>query len=327
MNSRMILLVCLSIAWTTNSSLAMSSSHVERYPTKPIRFILVSGPGSVSDVMMRMVGERLTAMWGQPVVVDMRSGAGGIIGVEIGSRAAPDGYTIVVVNTSFAINASLQRKTSYDPVKDFSPVTFLGSTPLLLVVHPSFPAHSVKELIAVAKSRPAQLSYGSPGIGSGWHLATELFKAMAGVDLTHVTYKGAAPAELDLMAGRIEMMFDNIVPALPHVKSGKLRALAVTGLRRSPLAPNVPTIDEAALAGYEYTGWFGAVVPAGTTRDIIAKLSSEIGKIMNMPEIEQRLSSMGLEPATSTPEQFGAYIKAQIAKWAKVIKQSGARIE
>ena len=304
-----------------------NTATAQQYPEKPIRVISVSGPGSVSSVMVRMVGAKLTAAWGQPVVSDLRSGAGGIVGTEIAAHAAPDGYTLVIVVTSHAINASLKRKTPYDPVKDFAPVTLLGSTPLVLVVHPSFTANSVRDLIVLAKAKPGQYDYASAGIGSGLHLAGELFKAMAGINLSHVAYKGATPAEIDLVSGRVQIMFDNIVNGLPHVKAGRLKALAVTGSKRSPLVPELPTIDEAALPGYEYTGWFGALAPAGTPRAIILKLSTEIAKIMNMRDIKDPLSALGFDPLTSTPENFGRYLDAQIAKWAKVIVDSGAQIE
>jgi tripartite-type tricarboxylate transporter receptor subunit TctC len=277
--------------------------------------------------MARLVGDRLSETWGQPVIVDMRSGAGGIIGTEIAARAAPDGYTIVIVVTSHAINASLGRKTSYDPIKDFAPVARLGYTPLVLVVHPSLPVNSVSALIALAKEKPQQLNYASAGSGSGLHLAAELFKAMSGIDIVHVAYKGATPAEVDLIAGRVSIMFDNIVNAIPPVRAGRLKALAVTSDKRSVLLPDVPTVDEAGLRGYEYTGWFAALAPAGTPKVIVDKLSIEIGKILGRPDVKQPLSELGFEPAPSTPEQLGQYLRSQVAKWRRVVSAAGVRIE
>lgn len=323
----LILSLAILILSASVPALAMNNALGQSYPSKPIRFVVPGAPGSSSDIVARTIGSKLNEAWGQPVVADNRTGAGGIIGTDIVAKAVPDGYVIVIVVTSFAINASLYPKLPYDPVKDFSPVVLLGSTQNVLLIHPSLSANSVRELIAIAKSKPGQFNYGSPGRGTGVHLATELFKQMAGIDVVHIPYKGAVLATSDLIGGRLFMVLNNITTALPLVKAGKLRALAVTGSKRSPLIPNLPTIDEAALPGYVYKGWFGVLAPAGIPKEVSAKLNAGMVRIMKMPDVEQKLSGLGFEPATSTPGQFAEYVKEQITTWAKVIKESNLNTE
>lgn len=323
----LVLSLAIRILSVSVLAFAMSSALGQSYPAKPIRFIVPGAPGSSSDIVARTIGSKLTEAWGQPVVADNRTGASGIIGTDIVAKAFPDGYVIVIVVTSFAINASLYPKLPYDPVKDFSPVVLLGSTQNVLLIHPSLSAGSVGELIAIAKSKPGRFNYGSPGRGTGVHLATELFKQMAGIDIVHIPYKGAVMATSDLVGGRLFMVLNNITTALPLVKAGKLKALAVTGSKRSPLIPNLPTIDEAALPGYVYKGWFGVLAPAGVPKEVIARLNAGMVQIMRMPDVEQKLSGLGFEPATSTPAQFAGYVKEQIATWAKVIRDSNLSTE
>lgn len=277
--------------------------------------------------MARVIGQKLTESWGQPVLVDNRPGAAGSIGAGIVGKAPPDGYTILMISTSFSFNPSLHTKLPFDTVKDFAAVTWAALTPNILLVHPSLPVKSVKELIALAKSKPGQLNYGSSGYGSAAHLSGELFKNMVGIDIVHIPYKGANPALTDLLAGRLSLAFETMPSALTHVKAGKLRALAVNGARRSPAMPDLPTMTEAGVPGYESTAWFGIVAPAATPKEIITKLNTEIVKILRMPDVKERLSTQGTELVGSTPEEFDAHIKREIAKWGKVIKDAGIPIE
>ncbi len=298
------------------------------YPNKPIRFIVPLPPGSGSDVIARVIGKKLTEKWAQPVVVDNRPGANNIIGAEMLARAAPDGYTIGIFGPStLAINPSLYSKLPYNPTKDFSPVSLVAMVPFALVAHPSLPAKSVKELIALAKSKPGKLNYGSGGNGSTSHLSMELFKSMAGIDMAHIPYKGNTPALTDLLGEQVSLMFIELLQALPHLKAGKLRALGMAMRKRSPMAPDVPTVSEAGLPGFENTPSPGVLAPAGTPKEIIAKLNTEIVKIMHLQEVKERLFTQGVEPLGSTPEQFAAYINAETAKWAKLVKQLGIRVD
>jgi tripartite-type tricarboxylate transporter receptor subunit TctC len=261
-------------------------------------------------------------------VVDNKPGAGGNIGSDIVAKSAPDGYTLVMGTVgTHAINASLYKKMPYDHIKDFVPVSLVALVPNILVVHPSVPANSVKELIAYAKANPGKLNFASSGNGTSIHLSGELFKTTAGVEMTHVPYKGSAPAVTDLLGGQVQLMFDNMPSALPHVKAGKLKALGVTTAKRFPAAPDIPAIAEAGVPGYEASSWFGVLAPAGTPKEIVNKLSSEIAKILQTPEIKERLLSQGAEPVGNTPDQFAAFIKAETAKWAKVVKESGATVD
>lgn len=298
-----------------------------QYPNKPVRFILPFPPGGGTDTLGRIIGQKLSEAIGQQVVMDNRPGAGANIGAEIAAKSPADGYTLLMGNIAHAINVSLYRKLGYDLVRDFSPVTLIASTPNILVVHPSIPAKSVKDLIALAKARPNQLDYASSGSGSSAHLAAELFNNMAGVKMTHVPYKGGGPAVIALIAGQCSVGFATTPSVVSHVKAGKLRGLAVTSAQRSPATPELPTIGEAGLTGYEAGTWYGLLTPAGTPKEIIARLQAEVVKLLKYPDVKERLDATGFEPIGSSPEQFGAYIRSEIDKWAKVVKASGARAD
>jgi tripartite-type tricarboxylate transporter receptor subunit TctC len=298
------------------------------YPSKPIRFVVAFPPGGGTDIIARTVAQKLSERLAQQVVVDNRPGAGGNIGTDIVAKSAPDGYTMLMGSAGpLAINASLFKTMPFDPIRDLAPVTLAASTPNVLVVHPSLKVSTVKELIELAKARPGQINFASSGFGTPAQLAGELFNSMAGVKLVHVPYKGASPALADLLGGQVQVMFSTMPPALPHVKDGKLRALAVTSLKRSPAAPELPTMDEAALPGFEANTWHGVVLPAGAPDAIIARLNREIVAILHAPDVVERLSAQGAEPVGSTPEEFAAYIKSETAKWAKVVRESGATAE
>ena len=298
------------------------------YPSKPIRIVAPFPPGGPADILSRIIGHKLSQSWGQQVIVDNRPGAGGNIGADLVAKAAPDGYTLLLgfVGTH-AINASLYAKMPYDNVKDFEPVSQIAAVTIVLVVHPSVSASSIKELIALAKSKPGQLTFGSPGNGTPQHLAGQLFNTMAGVDMLHVPYKGAVPALTDLLGGQLSMIFSSMPPALPLVKTGKIRALGVTSATRSPATPAIPTITESGLPGYEVNNWYGILAPRGTPKEIVSKLNAEIVKILNMPDVKESLAVQGAEPVSGTPEQFAAYIKEETEKWAKIVKYSGARLD
>ena len=303
------------------------SAHAQIYPAKPVRFLVPFAPGGGNDIVARILGSKLSEAWGQQVVVDNRPGAGGNMAAEITARAAPDGYTVFQFNVANTIALSLYRKLPYDPVRDFAPVTQIGSTPFMLVVHPTVKAASVQELIALAKSRPGTLNYGSSGNGGSTHLVMELFKAQAGIDVVHIPFKGAGPALTSLLSGQIQVMFAVPAAALPHLKSGRLRALAVSSLQRSPLVPGLPTVAESGLAGFEGSAWYGVVVPAGTPRTVIHKLNTDIVRILRDPAIAETLTRRGIEVAASAPEAFARFISSEIVKWGKVVKMSGARVD
>ena len=275
-----------------------------------------------------MVGTHLSQRWGQQVVVDNRSGAGGIIAGEITAKAPPDGYTLIMATVAaMATNVSLARKLSYDPVRDFAPVTLVAAQQLVLLVNPSVAAKSVQELVQLAKANPGQLTFASAGNGSGGHLSGELLKILAHIELTHVPYKGISPALVDVISGQVTMTFASIISGLPHVRSGKTRALAVTGAHRSPAAPELPTMIEAGVRGYESSTWYGLLAPKATPRAIVMKLNRETVAIVNQPEVKKHLLAEGAEPVGNTPEEFGEFIKSEIAKWGKVIRAAGLRAE
>jgi tripartite-type tricarboxylate transporter receptor subunit TctC len=298
------------------------------WPSKPIKWVVPFAPGGTTDILARTIGEKLSTALGQPVVVDNRPGAGGGVGAEFTARAAPDGYTIMGGTIStHAINASLYSKLPYDPVKDFAPITLIARVPNLLVVNPSIPAASVPELIALLKANPAKYTFASSGNGTSQHLSGELFKTMAGVDMQHVPYKGSPPALQDVVAGQVSMTFDNITTALPLAKGGKLRALAVTTARRSSVAPDIPTLAESGLPGFEVGSWQGVFAPAGTPPDIVKRLNTEIVKILNTPETRDKLTALGAEPVGNSPEEFAAMVKAEVVRWADVVKKSGAKVD
>ena len=298
------------------------------FPVRPVRIIVPFGPGGSTDIVARILGQKLTEAWGQQAVVDNRGGAGGIIASELVARAAPDGYTILMGTIStHGINQSLYRKIPYDPIGDFAPVTLVATTPSVLMVHPSVPAASVKELIALAKAKPGELNYGSAGFGGSQHLCGVLLMSLAGIKLTHVSYKDTAAALLDAMSGRTQVMFDSLPSAMPYIKSGKLRALAVTGSKRSPALPSLPTVAEGGVPGFDVTAWYGALVPAGTSKSIVDKLNADFVRAIRLPDVQERITSNGAEPVGSTPQEFAQFVRSELVKWAKVVKESGARAE
>jgi tripartite-type tricarboxylate transporter receptor subunit TctC len=309
-------------------SLAATVAFGETYPTKPIRMIVPFPAGGTTDILARSVGQKLGEAVGRQVIIDNRPGAGGNIGSDMVAKAAPDGYTLLMGTVgTHAINASLYAKMPYDHIQDFAPITLVAAVPNVLVVNPSVEAKSVRELIALAKAKPGQLSFASSGNGTSIHLSGELFKTMAGIDMLHVPYKGSAPALTDLIGGQVNLMFDNLPSSLPHIKAGKLRALAVTSGKRSPALPDVPTIAEAGLPGFEASSWFGVFAPAGTPKEIITRLNMEIVKALTSPELKERLAAQGAEAVGNSPEQFAAHIRSETAKWAKVVKASGATVD
>ncbi len=317
-------------ALTIGAALAatLPAARAQGYPTKPITIIVPFPPGGTTDILARILAQYMSTELGQSVVIDNRGGAGGNIGTQAAARAPADGYTLLMGTVgTHAINASLYKKLPYDPIKDFVPLSRVAMVPNLLVANPSQPYKTVQELIAYARANPGKINYGSSGNGTSIHLSGELFKSMAKVEMTHIPYKGSAPAVSDLIGGQIAIMFDNMPSALPHVKAGKLRAIALTSARRSPELPDVPTVAEAGLPGYEATSWFGMFAPAGTPPAIVAKLNDTIVKALNDPEIRKKIVEQGGEPHPEKPEQFAAFIKAETAKWGKVVKESGASVD
>jgi tripartite-type tricarboxylate transporter receptor subunit TctC len=309
-------------AWLSLAAIAVGNAFAQNYPAKPIRFIVGPGP----DALARVIGQQITQAWGQPVIIDQRGGGGGTISAEAVAKAAPDGYTLLLATGTHTINPSMY-KVSYDMVRDFAPVTLLASTPFILAVHPSVPANSVRELIALAKSNPGTLNYGSGGSGTPPHLATELFKTLAGVNMVHVPYKTVAAAITDLIAGQLQVMFTVGPAGLPQIRAGRIRGLAVSTAKRSAFAPELPTVAEAGLAGFDVFGWNGLLAPAGTPKPVIAKLHGEITRALQLPEVRERVAGFGFEPVGNSPEEFGEFIKADIAQWARVAKESGARVD
>ena len=297
------------------------------YPSKPVRVIVPFAPGGSNDIMGRLVAQRLGESTGQTFIVDNRPGAGGIIGTEIVAKAQPDGYTLLVMSATLTVNPSLQRKLPYDTLKDLAPITNIAAAPLMLVVHPSVPARSVAELLAYARAQPDKLNFGSGGPGSTPHLAGEMLKSMARVRMTHVPYKGGGPALTDLVGGQIQLMLENIPSTLPHVKVNRLRALAVTGPKRSPLVPEVPTLSEAGVQGYELVGWNGLFAPAGTPRNIVAYLQGETARALSQPEVKERLSALGAEGVGNTPAEFSAFVRAELKKWAQVVRDANIKLD
>ncbi len=295
------------------------------FPSRPIRFIVPNGAGGTTDLVARSVAPKLADMLGQQVVIDNRPGSGGILGTEIVARAAPDGHTLLMGTIgNIAISPALYRKLGYDSLRDFAPVTQLASAAYMVLLHPSVAAKSMKELAALAKTKPGALNFASAGSGTGSHLAAELFKSIAGADMVHVPYKGGSPAMTDVIAGQVQLMFNGIPSSMPHLRSGRVRALAVTTAARSPAAPELPTIAEAGFPGAEATSWTGILVPAGTPAPVIAKLHAAFVKALQFQDVVTRLSMDGATPVGNSPAEFGAYIKSELAKWGKVVKTSGA---
>jgi len=306
-------------------ALACPAASAQSYPSKPVRLVVPFAPGGPADFQARLIAPKLTASWGQPVVVENRAGGNTIIATELTARSEPDGHVVQVISAGFAINVSLYSKLPYDSLRDLAFITQLTSGPAIVVVHPSLPVRSVKELIQLARSRPGQLTYASAGLPS--QLAVELFKVMTGTDLVHVPYKGAAPAMIDLIAGHVQVSFPTIGGGLPHAQAGRLRALATTGAKRPLAAPDLPTMMESGVPGYEATNWFGTAVPAKTPPAIVAKLSQDIGRVLHLPDVRERLLAQGMEPVSNTPEEFSTYVRSEMTKWAKVVKASGAKAE
>lgn len=300
------------------------ATAADAYPSKSVRFIVPFTPAGPVDMLARLVGGELSKSLGQQFVVENRPGANGIVGTEMAAKAAADGYTLLLGNVGpIAVNVSLYKKLKYDPVRDFAPISMVARSPQVLVAHPSVPASSIRELTDLAKARPGQLQYGSPGVGSGPHLTMELFKAVAGkLDITHVPYKGIAPALSDALGGQISLVITNVVPVQNMLKAGRLKALAVTSRQRSPILPHVPTMIESGLADFEAVGWFGVLAPAGTPGEIVAKLNQEIGRVQGLPTFREQLSALGSEAWRMTPEEFRALIESDVAKWRKFITQS-----
>jgi tripartite-type tricarboxylate transporter receptor subunit TctC len=288
------------------------------YPTKSIRFIVPFTPGGGTDLIARILGQKLSEVLRQPVVVDNRPGAGSTIGTGLAAAAPPDGYTLLMSSISIAFDTTLYKQLPYDPLRDLAPVSLVATQPNMVVVNPSLPVKTMKELLALAKAKPGSINYASAGNGSGPHLATELLKLMAGIDITQINYKGTGPALNDLLGGQVQMMVSVVASAIPQVKAGRLRALAVTGGTRSPAVPDIPTVAESGVAGYEFNTWYGVQVPAKTPRAIIDRLNAETRRIVSEPDVLERFAAAGLDPLSSSPEQFGAMIRSEIAKWTKV---------
>ena len=319
----------LKIVLHATFALGLSTGAGAEYPDKPIKIVVPYAVGGVTDLVARTVGHKLTEAWKQPVIVDNRPGANGIIGMDLVAKAAPDGYTLgLATSGTHAINETLYKATlPHDPQKNFQPVSLAVMVPLVMVVNPSVPAKNLKELIAYAKANPGKLSIASAGSGSSLHLAAEMLKTMAGVDMVHVPYKGGGPAYIDLLGGQVQVMINALQQALPYIKSGRLRAIAVASAQRLPQLPDVPTIAEAGVPGYELGGWYGFVVPAGTPKEIVEKLSKEIARILTLPDVQQTLIAPGLVPVGSTPEEFADHIKKETVKHAKVIKDANVKAD
>jgi len=309
------------------STFAMASSYAA-YPEKPIRIVVAYTPAGATDILARTVGQKLNEVWGQPVIIDNRPGANGNIGTEYAAKATPDGYTILMVTAgTHGINPSLYRKLGFDAVKDFEAVSLVAMVPNIFVVNNLLPAKDVREFIAYAKANPGKLNYGSPGNGSTAHLSMELFKSMTGIQMVHIPYKGSAGVLADLIGGQIVATMDNMPPYLPQVKAGKIRALAVSPAKRSAAAPDIPTVAESGVPGYDSGAWFGLVAPVHTPKDVVNKLSRETARILQLADVRARLTDLGAEPVGGTPEQFAAHIKSEIAKWAKVIKEANVELQ
>ena len=318
----------LAVAAATAATLAAGPAAAQAYPSKPITMIVPFSAGGTTDILARIVGQALSTELGQSVVIDNRAGAGGNIGGQLAARAPADGYTLFMGTVgTHAINEALYKKMPFNPIKDFAPLSRVANVPNLLVAHPSQPFKTVPELIAYAKANPGKVNFGSSGSGSSIHLSGELFKSMAKVDMVHIPYKGSAPAVNDLLGNQIAIMFDNMPSAIQHVRAGKLRPIAVTTAKRSPELPDVPTIAESGVPGYEATSWFGLFAVAGTPAPIVTQLNKALVKVLNNPDVKAKIVAQGGEVVAETPEQFAAFIKAETAKWGKVVKESGASVD
>jgi len=316
-----------TIAALVLSLAAVSLSHAQTYPVKPVRIIVGLAPGGTTDVFTRTLAQRLTEAWGQTVIVENRPGASGMIGAEAVAKAAPDGYTLLVSpQTSLAVAPALYGKAPYDTAKDFAPVSLLGSTPLVMIVHPSFPAKTFADFVALAK-KGTPLTYGSGGVGSSPHMTGELISAALGVKMNHVPYKGENPAIADTIGGQIPIMFGNLPVALPHVRSGKVLALATTTARRSPLAPEIPTMSEGGIKDFEMATWYGMLAPAGTPPELVARIQRDAARVLSDAETRERLTKMGVDLILNTPEEFRKYLNAEIARYTQIIKSAGLKAE
>jgi len=308
--------------------LIASAVWAQDYPTRPVRMVAPFAPGGATDVLARIVSQKLYERWGQTVIVDNRPGAGGNIGAELAARSAPDGYTLVVAGAPHAINMTLYSKLSYDLVKDLVGVNRIASYPSAIVVHPSLPAKTIKELIALARKRPGELNFGSAGPGSPNRLAIELFMIMAKIKMVHIPYKGGSGQMVgDLLAGQVQLASIGLPPSMAYINAGKMRAIAVTGMSRSPLLPNVPTVNEAGLPGFNVTSWYGMFAPAALPKNLVAKINGDIAAILDTPDMKQRLEKLGADPGPMSPEDFGKFVRAEVEKWAKVVKESGAKVD
>jgi tripartite-type tricarboxylate transporter receptor subunit TctC len=305
-----------------------SASSGQGFPRKAVRVVAPFAPGGATDLLARLVSQKLSERWSQSVLVDNRTGAGGHIGAEFAARSAPDGYTLLVAGAPHAIGMSLYKKLNYHLAKDLAPISNLATYPSAIAVHPSLPVKSIRDLVALAKARPGQLNFGSAGSGSPNHLALELFKTMAKVDMVHVPYKGGSGQMVgDLLAGQVQLASIGLPPAMPHIKSGRLRVIAVTGVKRSPLLPEAPTVAESGLPGFDVTSWYGMFGPAAMPREVIARVNSDIAAVLAAPDTRERLASSGAEPAHTSPEDLAKLVREEIAKWATVVADSGARVD
>jgi len=308
--------------------LSTSAAIAQTWPAKPIRIVVPFPAGGSTDIVGRLLADKLSQSLGQAVVVDNRAGAGGTSGSDVAAKAAPDGYTFLLgTSSTHAIAPALYPKLAYDPVKDFAPVSLVGTATILMVVHPSVTAKSVAEFVALAKAKPGAMMFGSTGNGSVSHLTAEYFKSLAGIDMQHVPYKGDAPMTLDLVAGRVQVAFGTAVAFLPQVQAGKLNALAVTDARPSPVAPQLPTVAASGLPGFEVLQWFGLLAPAGTPREIVARLNADVGKALQHPDVQEKLKGLGMQIVGGPPEQFGSFMRAEAVKWARIVKDSGAKVD
>lgn len=317
----------LALVWLTAFALAAAGARAQSFPAKPIRIVAPFPAASVADVLARPIAQKMAETWGQPVIVDNRTGAAGNLGSELVAKAPPDGYTLLLgtIGTN-AINDALYSKMPYNVRTDFAPISLVSNAYLLLVMHPSVPARTVKDVIALAKANPGKLNFGSAGAGTTPHLSGEMFKHLAGVSMTHVAYKGSPQSAIDLMAGRLDLIFANGSAALPHIRSGRMRLIAISAPRRDPALPEVPTIGET-VPGFEMSPWWGLFAPAGTPREIVARLNAETVRILALPDVKANYLNLGMTAASSSPEQFSAYVQTEIVRWAKIVKASGARAD